>query len=135
LTWKVKTGAPITTTRSCARSASESCPGEACRKPANSGCRSGKEQRAENGLTQTLAIVFSATFTISSTAAARSTPGPTTRAGFLLVPSAATSAFIASASGPISRLTLRAGTACAGWVQSSIGIDTKVGPQGGCIAV
>ena len=98
-TWKVNTGAPITTTRSCARSASDSCPGEACRKPANCGCRSGNEQRAENGLTQTAALVFSATRTIRSTASARSTPGPTTRAGCLRPASAATSAFIAAGIG------------------------------------
>ncbi|MGY4482505.1 hypothetical protein ACVWWR_001696 [Bradyrhizobium sp. LM3.2] len=49
--------------------------------------------------------------------------------------SAATSAFIASGSGPISRLTLRASTGAAAWAQSSTGIDTKVGPHGGCIAV
>ena len=60
----------------------------------------GNEQRAENGLTQTAALVFSATCTIRSTAPARSTPGPTTRAGCLLAASAATSAFIASGSGP-----------------------------------
>ena len=41
-TWKVNTGAPITTTRSWPRNASESCAGEACKKPANCGCRSGK---------------------------------------------------------------------------------------------
>ena len=133
-TWKVNTGAPITTTRSWSRSASDSWPGEACRKPANCGCRSGNEQRAENGLTQTAAFVFSATRTIRSTAPARSTPGPTTRAGRLLAASAATSAFIASGSGPSSRLTWRASIGCAGRVQSSIGIETKVGPQGGCIA-
>ena len=32
------------------------------------------------------------------------------------------------------RLTLRASIGCAGRVQSSIGIETKVGPHGGCIA-
>ena len=37
--------------------------------------------------------------------------------------------------GPISRLTLRASIGAVAWAQSSIGIDTKVGPQGGCIAV
>ena len=87
-------------------------PGEACRKPANCGCRSGKLQRAENGLTQTAALVFSATRTIRSTACARSTPGPTTRAGCLLAANAAASAFIAPASGPSSRLTLRASIGC-----------------------
>ena len=101
----------------------------------NCGWRSGNEQRAENGLTQTAAFDFSATFTIRSTAPARSTPGPTTSAGCLLAASAATSDFIASGSGPISRLIFRAVTGCTGWVQSSIGTETKVGPQGGCIAV
>ena len=66
---------------------------------------------------------------------ARSMPGPTTRAGRLLADNASASVFIASGSGPISRLILRASTACVGCVQSSIGIETKVGPQGGCIAV
>ena len=47
-----------------------------------------------------------------STACARSTPGPTTRAGRLLAESAVTSAFIASGSGPISRLMLRASNGC-----------------------
>src|SRR4051812_31987213 len=133
-TWKVNTGAPITTTRSYALSASESCAGEACRKPANCGWRSGKLQRAENGLTHTAALVFSATSTIRSTACARSTAGPITSAGFLLFVSAATSARIASASGPMSRLTPRTAIDDAGRAQSSIGTDTKVGPQGGCIA-
>ena len=65
---------------------------------------------------------------------ARSTPGPTTSAGRLLSASAVASRPIAAGSGPNSRLTLRASTGCAGWVQSSIGTETKVGPQGGCIA-
>src|SRR6266436_10305471 len=130
-TWNVNTGAPITTTRSWPRNASESCAGEACRKPANCGWCSGKEQRAENGLTHTAALAFSATRTIISTASARSTPGPTTSAGHVLVESAAASDLIAAGSGPISRLTLRASNGCVGWVQSSIGTDTKVGPQGG----
>ena len=95
----------------------------------------GNEQRAENGLTQTAALAFSATFTIRSTASARSTAGPTTKAGCLLAEARPTSAFIASASGPISRLTWRAANGCAGCIQSSIGTETKVGPQGGCIAV
>ena len=133
-TWNVNTGAPITTTRSCSRNASDSCPGEACKKPANCGCRSGKLQRDENGLTHTAALAFSATCTIRSTACARSTAGPTTRAGRLLLLSAAASARIASGSGPSSRLILRAGIGWVGWVQSSIGTETKVGPHGGCIA-
>ena len=49
---------------------------------------------------------FSASFTIRSTASARSTPGPTTRAGRLLSDSADTSVLIAAGSGPSSRLTL-----------------------------
>ena len=65
-TWKVNTGAPITTTRSWSRSASESCAGEAWRKPANCGCCSGKLHRAENGLIQIAARVFSATCTMST---------------------------------------------------------------------
>ena len=48
--------------------------------------------------------------------------------------SADTSAFIAAGSGPSSRLTWRASTGCVGRVQSSTGTETKVGPQGGCIA-
>jgi len=112
-TWKVKTGAPITTTRSWSRSASDNCPGEACRKPASCGCNSGKLQRAENGLIQTDALVLSATRTIRSTASARSTPGPTTKAGRWLAESAPASACIAPASGPSSRLRWRAST---GWV-------------------
>ncbi len=129
-TWKVNTGAPITTTRSCPRSASDNCPGAACRKPANCGCRSGNEQRAENGLAQTSALAFSATLTSRSTACARSTAGPTTKAGFLLAASADTSCLMAAGSGPISRLIWRASI---GWVmrsQSSIGTETKVGPAG-----
>ena len=100
----------------------------------NCGCRSGKEQRAENGPTHTAAFVFSARRTIRSTAWARSMAGPTTSAGRLLAASAAASDLIASGSGPISRLTLRADTGSVGWVQSSIGTETKAGPEGGCIA-
>jgi len=48
--------------------------------------------------------------------------------------SAVASVFIAAGSAPNSRLTSRASTACVWWVQSSIGTETKVGPQGGCIA-
>ena len=37
-------------------------------------------------------------------------------------------------SGPSSRLTCRASTGVVACAQSSIGTETKVGPQGGCIA-
>ena len=101
---KVKTGAPSTTRGHVPAARPESCPGAAGRKPANCGCRRGRT-RAENGLTHTAALAFSATITIRSTASARSTPGPTTRTGRALSDSAAASAFIAAGSGPSSRLT------------------------------
>jgi hypothetical protein len=42
---------------------------------------------------------------------------------------------ISTGSGAVSRLTVRAATGSVSTFQSSIGIDTKVGPQGRCIAV
>src|SRR4051794_2327686 len=124
----------MATTRSYWHNTSDNWPGEACKKPANCECLSGKLQRDENGLTHTAAFAFSATWTIRSTAWARSIDGPTTNAGRLLSVSAAANACIAAGSGPSSRLILRASTGWLCCVQSSTGTDTKVGPQGGCIA-
>ena len=133
-TWKVKTGAPITTTRSCSRSASTAAPARRAGSRRIADAVPGNEQRAENGLTQTAALAFSATRTIRSTASARSTPGPTTRAGRLLADERRDQRLHRCRIGPDSRLTWRASTGCVGRVQSSIGTETKVGPQGGCIA-
>ena len=112
-TWKVNTGAPITTTRSCSRNASDNCPGEACRKPANCGCRSGKLQREENGLTHTAALAFSATCNHQIDRLRAIDGGTDHESRALALASAVASACIASRSGPSSRLTLRAST---GWV-------------------
>lgn len=134
-TWKVNTGAPTTTIRSAPRNARASPPGAAGRKPANSGCNSGKLERLDIGLAQTAALACSATATIASTQPLRSISGPTTKIGFLAARIAAPSRTIAAGSGANSVAMQRTGGAVAGRAQSSDGTDTNVGPRGCCMAV
>ena len=134
LTWYVKTGAPSTTTTSWPSSCFASCRRAGVRKPANAGWSSGKLQRPLRGLTHTAAPVSSASSTVRSHAPSRSTPAPTTSAGRVLRFNAAAAAAKPTGSPTYSLCTSRGATRSPGASQSSSGIETNVGPQGGCIA-
>ena len=133
--WKVKTGAPTTSTRSCAISRSETAWGAAGRKPSKSGCSSGKAMREAKGAVITGAPRRSARATSASPAPSASTSDPATISGRRAAAIARAAAAMAAGSGAISADRRRG---CTGWQvadQSSAGMETKQGPKGRCMAM
>ena len=93
-----------------------------------------KPQRADMGAVKTRARCRSASASTGSQAPSRSTPAPTTKAGRSQASSASPIFASTAGSGRSAVPTVRGGTGSQGCDQSSAGIDTSTGPQGGCIA-
>ena len=108
--------------------------GAAARKPANSGWSSGKATRLQKGLAQTGARSRSASATAAGPAPSASTSGPITSTGLRAAASAAAQSASSAGSGAMSWLVRRGGSGRVGAAQSSLGMETKVGPKGRCMA-